>query len=110
MQTPLETYESQIRSIHLACEDPWFSQRLAESRAGDDLARRDICASCLNLVLDLAKLGWRPGSSVCLLDLIQDGNAALVETLANFTGDTAAEFKRVVVRDVRARFNWVAVS
>ena len=105
MQTPLEMYESQIRSIDLACEDPWFTQRLADCRSGDDLARTEICSSCLNLVLDLAKRRWQTGSSVDLVDLIQQGNTALVEALAGFAGSSAQEFKQHVEREVEARFD-----
>jgi hypothetical protein len=91
VEDALEQYERRVRQVQEACADPWFSQKLARYRAGDDEARLLICGSCLGLVLDLARARWRPGT-VGLLELVQEGNVALAEALATFQGRTAQEF------------------
>src|SRR5262249_8375804 len=94
MQTPLECYESELRKLpaDVVCADPWFTEQLMRYRSGDEDARRAICASCLVLVLDIAKRTWRPGNPLDILDWIQEGNAALMKFIRLFTGTGAREF------------------
>jgi hypothetical protein len=104
MQTALELYESGLEPITDVCADPWFGAQLALSRAGDETAWRRISGSCLRLVLDTARARWSPGSSLDLLEVIQDGNRVLVRTLKRFRGSTAAEFLEELAQNLDAEF------
>src|SRR5262245_54554921 len=108
MGTPLELYESQVAGVTDGCSDPWFADRLAASRAGDEAARRAFSGSCLRRVLGIARRVWRPGCPVGLLDLVQEGNAALWALTGNFAGATAEEFTRELDREVESRLRSVS--
>jgi DNA-directed RNA polymerase specialized sigma subunit len=101
--SPLEIYESGLARITDACTDPWFTERLAEYRAGDEAAWRRISGSCLGRVLAIAKRHWRPDSPVTLLDAVQEGNVALVNAIKRFSGNTADEFLRQMNAAVERR-------
>jgi len=105
MQTSIEMYESQLRAITEVCADPWFAERLAECRAWNEHAAQLICGSCLRLVLDIAKKKLRPEHYPSLLDLVQEGNAALMETVQHFQGSTAQEFLSQVMSNVERRLD-----
>ena len=94
MKDPLTFYEEGLREITDVCVDPWFQEQLAASRAGDSLAWRRISGSCLRRVLDFAKRKWSPGCVLSVLDLAQEGNVILVQTIERFRGTTAPEFLR----------------
>src|SRR5438093_5731591 len=102
MQTALELYESHLKLITDVCADPWFSEQLALSRAGDERARRRICGSCLRLVLDIAKRRWRSDLSLGLLDFVQDGNAIVMKMVRRFTGTTAEQFLQELTAKIEA--------
>jgi DNA-directed RNA polymerase sigma subunit (sigma70/sigma32) len=88
----LEIYESHLSAITDVCTDPWFAEQLALYRAGDEAAWRRISASCLGQVLTIVKQHWRRGSPATLLDAVQEGNAAVVKAIKEFSGSTAHEF------------------
>jgi hypothetical protein len=91
-RSPLEVYEAALAEITDVCSDPWFAEQLAQYREGDEAAWRRISGSCLGRVLEIAKKHWRPDSPVTLLDTVQEGNAALVETIKRCSGATADAF------------------
>jgi hypothetical protein len=101
--SPLEIYESRLAEIADVCTDPWFTERLAEYRTGDEKAWRRISGSCLGRVLAIAKSHWRPDSPVTLLEAVQQGNRALVKTIKGFSGGTADEFLRQMISAVERR-------
>jgi hypothetical protein len=104
MDNPLALYEAKIRAVADVCADPWFGEQLSAFRAGDELALRRISGSALSIVLDLAKRTWYSGCPVELLDLVQEGNAVLVDTIRSFCGKTAEEFIGELRRQVELRF------
>src|SRR5207253_2786132 len=101
--SPLEIYETALAEITDDCTDPWFTERLAEYRTGDEAAWRRISASCLRRVLTIAKRHWRSDSPVTLLEAVQEGNAALVKSIKRFSGSTADEFLRQMTFAVERR-------
>ena len=92
MQTPLEMYEAGLAEVADVCVDPWFAEQLRMSRAGDQDAERRICGSCLRLVLDTVREKCRSERWERQLDLVQEANWLLVQTLRRFDGSTAREF------------------
>ena len=107
MHSPLAIYETKIRAIADECADPWFGEQLTAFRAGDETALRGISGSALSLVLDVAKRTWSLDSLVALLDLIQEGNAVLVDVIRGFRGTTADEFLGELRRQVELRLRMV---
>ena len=103
MDSPVALYESQLQSITDVCADPWFAEQLAAFRAGDEIAWRRICGSCLGRVLEIAKRKWHPGCPVGLLDLVQEGNVVLVRTIKRFQDGTATEFLSELTKQVEDR-------
>jgi hypothetical protein len=101
--SPLEVYENALAGITEVCSDPWFAEQLAQYRAGDEAAWRRISGSCLGRVLVIAKKCWQPDSPVTLLEAVQEGNAALVETIQRFSGATADAFLEDVTSAVERR-------
>jgi DNA-directed RNA polymerase sigma subunit (sigma70/sigma32) len=100
---PVALYERHITAIADVCADPWFSEQLTFCRAGDDAARRRISGSCLWHVLQVARRTWQPGCAISLLDLIQEGNATLVDAIDQFTGETAEQFLFLMRTQVESR-------
>jgi hypothetical protein len=90
----LEIYEAHLRNITDVCADPWFAGQLARCRSGDEVAKRRISASCLGQVLAIAKEHWRHESPASLLEVVQEGNAALWEAIRQVRDNTADEFLR----------------
>jgi DNA-directed RNA polymerase sigma subunit (sigma70/sigma32) len=107
VDSPIELYESPLRTITDVCADPWFAEQLALSRAGDEAAWRRISGSCLGRVLEIAKRKWRPGCPLGLLDLVQEGNKVLARTIKRFQGSTAAEFLCELTKQVEGRLTVV---
>jgi DNA-directed RNA polymerase sigma subunit (sigma70/sigma32) len=106
VESALETYESRLRDVNFVCADPWFSEQLAACRAGDESAWRRISESCLGLVLDIAKRTWQVNCALDLLDLTQEGNAVLAQTIRRFTGHTASEFVGELTQRARQRLEF----
>jgi DNA-directed RNA polymerase sigma subunit (sigma70/sigma32) len=106
VQTLLEDYEAEVQQISskYACTDPWFTEQLTRSRAGDENAFRAICSSCLGLILDVAKKRWQPDCPLELIELVQEGNARLMKVLKRFSGAGAEEFLRQLKPAVDAWF------
>src|SRR5262245_43117208 len=104
MQTALEMYESALRSVADVCDDPWFTEQMALSRAGDEQARRRISGSCLQLVLDIAKRWWRDESPLGLLEFVEEGNVILMKTIKAYKGHTAADFLQRVTQNLESWF------
>lgn len=101
---PVELYLAQVAEIaNDSCDDSWFPEALSKYRAGDELAGREISGSCLGIVVRIAKAKWTEKSRVGLLDLIQEGNASLMNTLVRFTGSKAREFVERVEQNVDRR-------
>lgn len=96
----LQTYETVLAGVTDVCADPWFAARLAEHRAGDDAAWRRISESCLGRVFAIAKKHWRSDSPVTLLDAVQEGNAALADSISRYAGDSADDFLQKLTIDV----------
>jgi DNA-directed RNA polymerase sigma subunit (sigma70/sigma32) len=90
----IENYESRLGEISDVCSDPWFHEQLSRYRSGDETALRCISERCLGRVFVIAKEHWRPGYRMTLLDLVQEGNAALVQAIDHFRGATAVDFLR----------------
>ena len=103
METALNLYESQLSTIADRCVDPWFAEELAKYRAGDEQAGRRISGSCLRAVLEIAKRRWHPNCALDILDLVQEGNVAIIDTLNDFPGGTANEFMAELARRVDHR-------
>src|SRR5947199_10842623 len=101
--SPIEIYESRLGEITDVCADPWFTRQLARYRAGDEAAWRRISGSCLGRVLAIAKKHWRPDSPATLLDVVQEGNVALVKTIKRFSGTTPDEFLQQMTAAVERR-------
>ena len=103
-QSPLETYESTIRSIPSSFDERWFSEQLAAWRAGDETAFRRISERHLVAVFEIAKqICSSLGADDKLLDAIQAGNAALVDVFAEFRDGTAEQFSQCVDTAARIR-------
>ncbi|MGH7136538.1 MAG: hypothetical protein ACREHD_12415 [Pirellulales bacterium] len=103
-RSPLETYESTIRSIPSSFDEPWFREQLAAWRAGDAAAFRRISERHLGAVFELAtQICSSLGADDKLLDAIQAGNAALVDVLSEFRDGTAEEFSQCVDTAARIR-------
>jgi DNA-directed RNA polymerase sigma subunit (sigma70/sigma32) len=92
-----------LQRITTLCADPWFGEQMNRVRAGDEAALRRISESCLAHILAIAKRQWHPESPCALLDLIQEGNAALVQTIERFEGGTAGQFLSAVTTNVTLR-------
>ena len=103
MENPIAVYESSLHTITDVCADPWFAVQLALFRAGDETAWRRISGSCLGRVLESAKVKWRPGCPVGLLDLVNEANKVLALTIKRFQGSTAAEFLGELTKQVEGR-------
>ena len=107
METLIKTYLEQLASVP-PLADSWFPQALAAARSGDADACRRICGGCLRLVYRLAEDKWTRWDrhlGADLLDLVQEGNAALIKAVRTFSGSTADEFLRHVEFDVRRRLH-----
>jgi hypothetical protein len=102
MEPLLECYLSQLRLVSDVCADPWFTEQLALSRAGDQDAGRRISGSCLRLVVEIAKRWWRPDSGLSLLEFVEEGNVALMKRVKRFGGSTASEFLGELTQNVES--------
>jgi DNA-directed RNA polymerase sigma subunit (sigma70/sigma32) len=103
MESPVALYESQLRTIGDVCADPWFAEQLSAFRSGDEMAWRRISGSCLGRVLDIAKRKWYAECPLGLLELVQEGNHVLVQTIKGFEGKAAAEFLCELTKQVERR-------
>lgn len=105
MPSPFVLYEEQVVQVSLTyvCTDPWFSAQLAASRRGDEEALRLICGSCLLPVLNIAKRLRPPDCPIDILDLVQEGNSILLQTIRTFQGKSADEFLRELTAKVEHR-------
>ena len=103
MADPFTMYQEQVETITEECTDPWFRKQLAACRAGDEAAYRRISERCLRLVLQITKRRWKPGTRWALLDLVQEANAEMVQTIGQFSGETAEEFLAEVAGRVEQR-------
>jgi DNA-directed RNA polymerase sigma subunit (sigma70/sigma32) len=93
-ESPLRAYEILVGKVADDLADPWFGEQLARYRAGDKAAMRLISERCLRRVLEIAKKHWRPSHQMSVLDVVQEGNAALVQVIKEYRGTTADDFLR----------------
>jgi hypothetical protein len=102
MQTPLEMYESGLGMVADVCADPWFTEQLTLSRAGDEQAKRKISGSCLRLVLGIAKRRWQSESLLSLLEFVEEGNVVLMKAIKRFRSGSAQEFLQQLTQNVES--------
>jgi len=88
-----------------ALDETWFPEALAKSRAGDQDSTRDICGRCLHI--PLAEEKYPQHVDFDPLELVQEGNDALVQALREFTGSSADEFSRFTESCVRHRIELI---
>ncbi|MGH7140121.1 MAG: hypothetical protein ACREHD_30650, partial [Pirellulales bacterium] len=104
-QPLIEMYAAAIGRVDADYDDDWFVERLARCRAGDEMGEREISERHLRIVLEIAREECnRRHAEGRLLDAVQEGNAALIETIRVFRGNSGAEFvaaiRAVVTADV----------
>src|SRR5262249_27022220 len=75
--------------------ESWLVDRLAQCRAGNDQATRDICGSCLRLAWRLAQeyVEGSDDDNNDILEVVQDANTALLRAVKSFKGLTIDTFR-----------------
>lgn len=102
-QSLIEMYAAAIGRIDADYDDDWFVDRLARCRAGDETGEREICERHLGIVLEIAQEECnRRHAEERLFDAVQEGNAALIETIRVFRGNMSTEFVAAIRAAVTA--------
>ena len=99
--TPLEMYKHVIEGLpsHLR-DDRWLVATLARHQAGDEQALRDICGCLLQIPLRIAEDRWQADCGVGMLDLVQEGNRAIIAAIRCFRGSRWSELESLVEESV----------
>ena len=92
------------------CEDPWFVEMIGRLRSGDEMAGREISASCLRLALEIAEQRVPQFRPLTVLDLAQEGNVGLMDAIKSFQGNNAQEFIEHARQAIQDRLKEVATT
>ena len=101
MDNALTKYKAVVAAQPLL-DDGWFGQALAQSRQGDDEARRRILGSGLRLALDIAETMAPEQTEIPFWDLVQEANGALTRSLDQFAGSLADDFTAHADHNIRS--------
>jgi hypothetical protein len=106
--TPLELYKRVIEGLPPHPRDNrWLVETLAKYRGGDEQALRDISGCLLRIPLRIAEAKWRADSGVHILDLVQEGNRAIVASIRSFKGSRWSELEHLVEDSVNHAINLI---
>src|SRR5437667_12198555 len=101
--SPLALYRRSLEGVEELQQrgQTWFAERLARSRSGEELARRELAGSCLCLVFSLAvEYGIRFNDEE-LLEAVQVANNGLMRAVKSYRGHDLGDFMEHVSRVVK---------